>query len=256
MIKGILLDIGGVLYVGDEALPGSVEAVGRLKAAGLAVRYITNTTRTPRRALLAKLQGFGVEATADELFMPAIAARRVLEARRLTPRLLIHPSLEEDFAGLPDGTGTAVVIGDAADGFTYAALNQAFRSLEEGAAFLALATNRSFQDDDGALSLDAGPFVAALEYATGRTATVLGKPSPDFFGAAVASLGCAASEAVMLGDDVEADIAGAMAAGLSGVLIQTGKYRDGDETRIDPPPTAVAADLARAADWLLARIDV
>lgn len=252
-IKGVLLDIGGVVYVGAQALPGAVEAVQRLRQAGLALRYLTNTTRTPRRGVLAKLRGFGLDAGEDELFMPAIAARNYLEAQGLSPHLLIHPALDEDFAGLPAGPDEAVVVGDAAEGFTYEALNGCFRKLQAGAAFLALAKNRSFQDSDGDLSLDLGAFVTALEYSSGKEALVLGKPSPDFFLAAVESLGCDPGEAVMVGDDAEADVGGGMAAGLLGVLVKTGKYREGDERQIDPPPSALADDLPAAVDWILTR---
>ncbi len=101
--------------------------------------------------------------------------------------------------------------------------------------------------------MDAGAFVRALEYASGRKAKVLGKPSPHFFALAVESLGCQAHEAVMVGDDAEADVGGAMAAGLAGVLVQTGKYREGDEDQLDPAPTHVAEDLAAAVEWILAR---
>lgn len=251
MIRGVLLDVGGVVYVGSEPLPGAVEAVRRLKDAGLAIRYLTNTTRTPRRGVFGKLHGFGLEVGEEELFMPAIAARHYLEARALTPHLLVHPALEEDFASVPDGKAEAVVIGDAADGFTFAALNACFRKLEQGAAFLALAKNRTFQDADGALSLDVGAFVTALEYASGKTAIVLGKPSPDFFAAALEDLDLTPAEAVMIGDDAEADVAGAMACGLAGILVRTGKYRSGDEASIRPPATVVVDNLAAATDWLL-----
>jgi HAD superfamily hydrolase (TIGR01458 family) len=253
MIKGVLLDLGGVVYVGAAPLAGALQALDRLRGSGLALRYITNTTRIPKRAMLEKLHGLGVPAGDEDLFMPALAARRFLEARDLSPQLLVHPALEEDFAGLPEDGETAVVVGDAAEGFTYRALNAAFRALEQGASFLALARNRSFQDADGALSLDAGPFVAALEYATGRQATLFGKPSRAFFEAALESLGCAAHAAVMVGDDVESDVAGAQAAGLLGLLVKTGKYRPGDETRVAPPPDAVVVDLSEAVDWILAR---
>jgi len=251
MIRGVLLDVGGVVYVGSEPLPGAVDAIRRLKDAGLAIRYLTNTTRTPRCGVLGKLRGFGLDIAEEELFMPAIAARHYLEARGLSPHLLVHPALEEDFAGLPPGEAEAVVVGDAADGFTFAALNACFRKLEQGADFLALAKNRSFQDADGALSLDVGAFVTALEYASGKTAIVLGKPSPDFFAAALDDLGLTPAEAVMIGDDAEADVGGAMACGLAGILVKTGKYRQGDEAHIRPPATAVVDDLAAAADWLL-----
>jgi HAD superfamily hydrolase (TIGR01458 family) len=249
--KGVLLDLGGVVYVGEEPLPGAKEALGRLKDAGLPLRYLTNTTRKPRRALLEMLENIGLPVEREELFMPAIAARALLEEKKLSPHLLVHPALEEDFTGLEGGEGTALVVGDAAEGFTYRAMNDAFRVLEEGAGFYALAKNRSFQDKDGARSLDTGAFVAALEYASQREATVLGKPAAAFFHAAVDSLGCAAEETVMVGDDVEADVGGAKDAGLTGVLVRTGKYKDGDEERISPPPDHVAADLSAAADWIL-----
>lgn len=250
-IRGVLLDLGGVVYVGNDALPGAIDAVDRIRAAGIPIRGITNTTRQPRRALLDKLRGMGLILEPDELFMPAIAARRYLEANGMSPHLLIHPALEEDFAGLPETKGpSAVVVGDAGRGFTYERLNAAFRALDSQAAFLALARNRSFRDADQRLSLDAGPFVAALEYATGRTATVFGKPSAEFFGAAIDSLGCAPADAVMIGDDVEADIAGAQAVGIRGILVQTGKYEAGDEAHIAPPPAKVVADLSAAADWI------
>lgn len=258
MISGVLLDLGGVVYVGDAPLPGALEAITRLRDAGLGLRFITNTTRTPQRVMLSKLVGMGLEIEAAELFMPAVAARQHLEMQGLAAHLLIHPALEEDFEGIPRAepgaaSDAAVVVGDAGKGFTYEAMNHAFRALEAGAAFLALARNRSFEDEDHALSLDAGPFVTALEYATGRSATVLGKPSPDFFGAALASLRCSAEQAVMVGDDVEADVAGAQDNGLDGVLVRSGKYRSGDESRIAPPPSALVEDLAAAADWILAR---
>ncbi len=103
------------------------------------------------------------------------------------------------------------------------------------------------------MSLDAGPFVVALEYALGREATVLGKPSADFFRAALDSLGCGPEQAVMVGDDVEADVGGALAAGIAGLLVRQGKYRVGDESRIEPPPTAVCDDLPAAVDWIVER---
>ena len=256
MIKGVLLDVGGVVYVGETALPGAVEAVARLKAAGLPVRCVTNTTRTPLAGIVARLKRLGLEVAADDVFTPARAARAHLEAEKLTPHLLIHPALEPDLAGLAGSAGRAVVVGDAGDGFSYQAMNAAFRELMAGAGFIALAANRMFKDADGELSIDCGAFVTALEFATGRQALVLGKPSPDFFAAAAASMGCGLGEAAMVGDDAEADVAGALAAGAgAGLLVRSGKYLDGDETRHAPPPTAVLDSLADAADWILEKAD-
>ena len=254
MIRAVLLDLAGVVYQGEQPLPGAIRAVAELRDAGFSLRFLTNTTRMPRRALLLYLNGMGVRIADDELFTPAQAARAWLAAKRLSPHALIHPALEEDFANLPASTAEAVVVGDAAEGFTYAALNAAFRKLIAGAEFLALARNRSFKDEDGDLSLDAGAFVAALEYATQREAVLLGKPAPDFFRAALASIACDGKEAVMVGDDAEADVAGALAAGIgSALLVRTGKFRPGDETKAELAPSDTVEDLAAAARWIMER---
>lgn len=253
MFKGVLLDLGGVVFTGDAPLPGAVDAIARLRARGLGLRFVTNITRQPRRGVIAQLARMGIDADAAEVFTPAIAARAWLAAQDLVPHLLVHPALTEDFAGLPSGAANAVVIGDAGDDFTYDALNKAFRLLATGAPFFALARNRAFRDSDGGLSLDAGPFVVALEYAAGRKAQVFGKPAPDFFLAAVNSIGCAPGETVMVGDDAESDIAGAVAAKLKAVLVRTGKYEPGAEHAYPPPPTHLADDLAAAADWILSK---
>ncbi len=252
MIKGVLLDLAGVVYDGGRAVPGSLAAVDRLRSEGLPIRFLTNTTRTPKAALLESLAKLGLEPEPGALLTPASAARTWLERHDCSPHLLIDPALREDFDGLIGGTERAVVVGDAGRGFSYATLNAAFRELDGGAAFLALATNRVFRDDDGALSLDAGAFVAALEYAARRSPVVLGKPSPEFFGAALESMGIEAGEAVMVGDDAEMDVAGALSAGLAhGLLVRTGKYRTGAENGVEPSPTAVVDDLAAAAGWIL-----
>lgn len=249
-VEGALLDLDGVVHVRDAPLPGALQAVEKLRAK-MPVRFVTNTTRRPRRRIVADLSQIGLDIAPEELFTPAALARQTLAARGLRPFLLIHPDLAEDFAGLEEGED-AVVLGDAAEYFTYAGLNRAYRAIDRGAEFYALARNRNFLDRDGRLSLDLGGFVAALEYASGRQATVLGKPSPDFFRLAVAALGVPASKCLMVGDDAEADVGGAMAAGLMGALVRTGKYRAGQEKLLSPPPTLVADDLAAVVEAAIA----
>lgn len=254
MINGVLLDIAGVVMDGPRLIKGAVEAVASLRDAGLPVRFVSNTTRSTREALFRKLAAAGVGLSVDELFTPARAAREWLASHRASPLLLIHPGLAPDFRDLPEGTRLAVVVGDAGHAFDYSAMNDAFRALLDGADFLALAANRSFQDNDGKLSLDAGPFVAALEYASGRKAEVVGKPSSAFFAAALDSMSCPAGEAVMIGDDIESDIAGALEVGIgAAVLVRTGKYRPGDEATVGLRPTAVVDDLSKAAEWVLSQ---
>jgi HAD superfamily hydrolase (TIGR01458 family) len=254
MIRGVLLDLGGVIYEGDEPVPGALEAVAQLHEAGLPLRFVTNTTRKTKQALLERLARLGLDISADELFTPAQAARDWLTAHGCTPVLVVHPNLESEFADTPERDKRAVVVGDAGEAFDYAHLNRAFRALVDGAELIALAKNRTFKDEDGGLSLDAGAFVAALEYASGKTATVLGKPAPEFFAAALASIDCPPEHAVMVGDDAEADVAGSLRARLGrALLVRTGKYREGDERRFEPAPTATVADLAAAAGWILDR---
>lgn len=252
MTTGVLIDLAGVLYDGDAALPGAADALLLLRQARLPVRFLTNSTRAPKARLLERLERIGIEAAPDELFTPAAAAREWLARHGHAPHLLIHPDLAADFADCP-GTGpAAVVLGDAGRFFTYEALNAAFRALARGAPFLALAANRVFRDADGELSLDAGAFVAALEFASATEAQVLGKPARAFFAAAADSMGCALADTAMIGDDAEADIAGALTAGVgTAILVRTGKYRDGDETRFDPAPTAVTAGIGAAVERLL-----
>jgi HAD superfamily hydrolase (TIGR01458 family) len=254
MIRGVLLDLAGVIYDGDHALPGAIDAVARLHQAGLPLRFVTNTTRSTKRTLIERLTRLGLDIAESELFTPGQAARDWLAAHDCSPLLVVHPNLAQEFEGLPEREKHAVVVGDAGNAFDYFHLNRAFRALIDGAELIALAKNRTFKDEDGKLSLDAGAFVTALEYASGKTATVLGKPSPDFFAAALASMDWPLEDAVMVGDDAEADVAGALRAGLAqALLVRTGKYREGDEIRFDPPPTATVADLAAAADWILAQ---
>lgn len=253
MIKGVLLDLAGVVYDGEEVLPGAAEAVARLRDSGLPIRFVSNTTRSNRQAIVERLHGFGLSIASSELFTPAQAAREWLQQHGQSPYLLVHPDLALEFHDLAGSQGKAVVVGDAGETFDYVTLNRAFRELAEGADFLALASNRTFQDTDGKLSLDAGAFVAALEFASQRSAVIMGKPSPAFFLSALASMNRPKAEAVMIGDDAEVDVAGALRAGISqALLVRTGKYRDGDEKRFQPPPTATVADLSAAADWIIA----
>ena len=252
-IKGVLIDLGGVVYEGNTLVPGSVKAIDRLERRGLPFRFLTNTTSRPLSAILAKLHALGLEASPGDIFTPAMAARAYIIANDLKPHFLMHPALGEDLQELPAGTMPAVVVGDARDEFSYRNLNRAFRHIEAGAELIALATNRMFKDDDGELTLDVGAFVAALEYASGREAIVLGKPAPAFFHLAVADMGLEPGEVAMIGDDAEFDVAAAIHARLAGILVRTGKWKPDCTQGIEPPPTVTVDDFSAAVDWLVAR---
>lgn len=245
---GLLIDLGGVVYQAGAAIPGSIEAIARLRDKGIALRFLTNTTSKPVGKLLEQLQSYGLLLDRTEIFTPAMAARAYIEQHDLKPHYLMRDTLLEDFRGLPEGTHPAVVVADAGEKFTFHNLNDAFRRLEAGADLIALATNRKFVDDDGKISLDTGAFVAALEYASECVAVVLGKPSKDFFHMAVADLELKPENVAMIGDDAEFDVSAAVRAGLSGYLVCTGKWQPGATDGLDPQPTAVFDDLAAIAN--------
>lgn len=250
MIKGVLLDLSGTVYLDDELLPGAGVAIKRLHARHIPLRYLTNTSRRSRRTMVKKLQSMGLSIAEEEVFTAPRAVRDYLLEHQFTPWLLVHPEVEEEFSDLVGDKPDAVVLGDAADAFSYANLNAAFRLLLDGARLLAVGDNRYFRERDG-MSLDAGPFVAALEYAAGCQAIILGKPSPAFFHAAARELGCRPQEILMIGDDVLSDVNGALKAGMKAALVRTGKYRPGDEQQIGAPGACVCADLLEAVENLV-----
>ena len=238
--KGLLIDLDGTLYVENAPIPGAREALLRLEAAGIPYRYVTNTTRKPRREVVSRLRELGFPAREDLVFAPAAAANAILAGKRC--HALVTEALFEDLTDLVlAGTGPTehVLVGDLGDGFDYTRLNRAFRLLVDGAGLVALQRNRFWQEADGP-SLDAGPFVAALEYASGKTATVVGKPEPAFIEAALRGLGLEAKEVAMVGDDPESDVAGAKRAGLRGVQVKTGKYRPGAVGEADAEIESIA----------------
>jgi HAD superfamily hydrolase (TIGR01458 family) len=244
--SSVLLDLDGVLYVEDEPIAGAIEAVAALRDRELRLRFVTNTTSRPRRDILARLERLGMPVPEDELVTPArLAVDHCLAAGRRRALLLMRDEVKADLAGLQEVREGAdvVVVGDLGDDFSYRVLNRAFRELLAGAELVALQKNRYWRTPEG-LSLDVGPFVAALEYATGRDAVVVGKPAPAFFATVLAGLGVPAADAVMVGDDVESDVGGALRAGLAGVLVRTGKYRPEAVAASGVEPTATIDSIA------------
>ncbi len=218
---GLLVDLDGTVYDGDAPIPGAPEAIAALRDAGLPVRFVTNTTRVPRTTIAEWLAAFGIPATAADVFTPPVAAAAWLARRGIRRVFLCLP--QHTFGEFPgfeivaDGA-EAVVVGDLGRAWSFDVLNRAFHQLHEGAEFLALHRNRCWRSPAG-LALDAGAFVAALEYATGREATLVGKPSRPMFEAAARSMGLRLDEVAMVGDSPEADVAGAKAAGCMSVLV-------------------------------------
>lgn len=229
-IQGLVIDLEGTLYVEGEALPGAKEALQRLRAAKMPMRFLTNTTSKPLAVILARLETMGLDIEAEEVFTaPRVAAEALRTAGVRRAHFLLREEVLADMGGIvsADENAEAVVIGDLGAGLTYERLNRAFRLLLAGADFYALAENRMYRHADG-MCLDVGAFVRALEYGSRRKAVLLGKPAPAFFQTAVASMGLSPQGVASIGDDLESDVGGGLGAGLRGVLVRTGKFREED----------------------------
>ncbi|HEU4364219.1 MAG TPA: TIGR01458 family HAD-type hydrolase [Candidatus Krumholzibacteria bacterium] len=227
LVRGLLTDMDGVWFVGAAPVPGAADALARLRARGLPVRFVTNTTTKTAAQLAAKMQEMGLDVAAEEFVTTPVATARWLRASGIsTVRLVVAESIRGEFASFRESVQPqAVVIGDVGDAWDHALMQDVFQTVMGGAAIVAMHKGRYWQVEEG-LRMDIGALVAGLEYATGRTATVIGKPSAEMFGAALASIGLAAEDVVMVGDDALMDVAGAQRAGIRGVLVKTGKYRD------------------------------
>lgn len=254
-MKAILFDMDGVLYVGDRPVEGAAETLDWARRQGIPFRFVTNTTSRPRRALVEKLAGMGIQADIEEILTPPVAARQWLSTQEREPVALFVPeATTAEFAELKraefvDEPIGALVMGDLGEGWDFATYNRAFRWLEASpeAALVALGMTRFWQAEDGP-RLDVGPFVHGLEYALGRDAVVLGKPSAALFHTALEAMDVTADQTVMLGDDIVGDIHGAQRAGLRGIQVCTGKFRPGDLER-DISPDGVIDSIADLPAW-------
>ncbi len=235
-MKAILFDLDGVIYEGDHPLPGAAEVIAWVRRQAIPHLYVTNTSSRPCRAILEKLTRMGIDIHRDELLTPALAAAEWIQAQQPGPAaLFVSEATREDFAGLdqlPEDAQTgagAVVVGDLGKQWDFPTLNRAFRLLmaEPRPRLVALGMTRYWKVADG-LQLDAGPFVAALQYASEAEPLVLGKPAPGFFQSALQRLHSQPEDSLMIGDDIRGDIEGAQRAGLKAMLVRTGKFRRAD----------------------------
>jgi HAD superfamily hydrolase (TIGR01458 family) len=249
-LTAILLDIDGVLHISGEAIPGAAEAVRTLREDGHRLRFVTNNTTRARSTLSDELRSVGVELEDEEIATTPLAAGHLLAGKRVLA--LTMAAVREDLGRLVqlvDEGADVVLVGGADETdetgrvFSYERLNRAFAALEAGARLVCLHKNRWWQTAGGPL-LDAGAFVAGLEYAARVDAEIVGKPSRGYFEAALAELGVDPKDAVMVGDDVEADVGGAKAIALRGVLVRTGKFREEALAAAEPKPDAVVDSLA------------
>ncbi len=244
-----------MLQVSGELIPGAAHAVEELRRDGHRLRFVTNNTRQTRASLAEELRALGIEVDESELQTTASAAAHALAGKRVLA-LVMHAIVADlDGIELVGEDADAVLVGGADETpetnlvFSFMNLARAFAELEGGAELYCLHKNRWWQTKHGPL-LDAGAFVAGLEYAAQTEATVLGKPSAAYFAAACEALDADAEMTWMVGDDLESDIAGAQRSGLRTVLVRTGKFRPETVERSTLHPDGIVSSLAHLPAWL------
>jgi HAD superfamily hydrolase (TIGR01458 family) len=253
-VRGFLIDLDGVLYVGDKEIEGARESIELLWDRNYRFRFVSNTTRKCRNTIAEQLSSMGFDIPVEYIFTPPLAAVACMKnAGKHHCYLLTTGDVYRDFEHeyiCDTGSGVDfVIIGDAGDKLTYDSMNTAFRHLMNGADLIALEKDRYWMAPGG-ISLSAGPFVQALEFATGKTATIVGKPSKTFFNLALSDMGLCADQVAMIGDDILTDIGGARTMGIKGILVRTGKYRKNAADHSLVKPDCIIDSIAQLRDIL------
>jgi HAD superfamily hydrolase (TIGR01458 family) len=271
-VRGLLLDLDGVVILAGQPIEGSAGAIATLDARGIPFRIVTNTSLMSRAAMAAWGARIGLalppERILSALSLSAAYTRRqhpdgalfVLASEDARSEFVGQHLLTEAEAGRPGATADAVVIGDSPEAATYDNLNHAFRLVRAGAELVGMHRNPWWLTPSGP-TLDSGAFVAGLEFATGRRATIIGKPSPAFFREASAEIlaelpGATRRDLAMVGDDILTDVLAAQRLGLRGVFVRSGKHGAADlaaaaaRRRGGGRPSAVAASLTEVVGAL------
>lgn len=226
-IKGYIFDLDGTFYVGDKAINGAADLIVRLRKLNIPFRFTTNTTTRSLDSLIAKLNRLGLPIRPEESFGAVKAAVEFLRSKG-SPScfLVLAGEVLSDFAEfqISETTPEYIVIGDV-DYWSYDLLNKLFGMIMNGATLVALHKGRYWQTESG-LQLDIGVFIAGLEYVTGREAIVIGKPSQSLFQLVLDDMNLSAEQVAMVGDDLINDVKGAQEAGMKGILVRTGKFRE------------------------------
>jgi HAD superfamily hydrolase (TIGR01458 family) len=250
----VCIDVDGTVSDRFErpTIAGAPRALAEIRRAHT-LRLVTNATSMAHAELAAKLREQGLLEDPAELVTPAATARRMLTDRgHASGILIVDEPAREDFAWFTESaTGPAVLLASEAHDLRIADLQPAFRRLLDGAELYTAQQNRYFRKG-GELVTDLGPVAAFLAYASGRAPQNLGKPSRLLFEGLAGEARCDLHDVVMVGDDAEFDASGAVAIGMRGVLVRTGKYRAGDEEAVSPKPTAVLDSVADLPAWLAA----
>ncbi len=252
-IRGVLLDVDGVLHVSMVPVPGAAETLRWLQQHGYSYCAVTNTTVYSRSDLAQRLRAIGLPVAEGQLVTAPVATANYLRQNYAGKRcwVITKGDTDEDFSGidLVEEDADVVVIGGAEEMLSYEAMNRAFRLLMGGADLVAMHANLYWRTAEG-LQLDSGPFVRALELASGKRAKVMGKPERAMIEQALLAAGIATKEAVMVGDDLENDVRAAQQTGLRGILVCTGKHGKDSSSLAQVHPDAILPSIADLPAWL------
>ena len=238
-IKAILFDLSGVIYQAGQLIPGALDCIKEARARQLILRFVTNTATKNSAQIIKNLAAMGIDVNEDELYTAPTAARQYIQQHQLRPFCLVHKNLHDEFSLIDQQQPNCVLLGDARDDLTYQNLNTAFQLCIQGAPLIAIGKNKYFKEAE--LMLDAGAFVHAIEWAADTQALIMGKPAAEFFAQVVTSTGLQADQCLMIGDDVQADVLAAQAAGLNAVLVKTGKFQPADLDQVSADTLVLAS---------------
>jgi phosphoglycolate/pyridoxal phosphate phosphatase family enzyme len=253
---GLVCDLDGVVYRGDYAIPGAVDAIDELQRRGVRVVFCTNNSRPTVAQYRRKLAALGIEIDDDDIVTSAVVTGEVLRRRNLqgASALVVGgegvvESLRAAGVRVLDGDGAPsvqlVVVGYDPE-FTYEAMRRATLAVRAGARLVATNDDASFPAADG-LWPGAGAILASIEVASDTRAEVMGKPHPPMMDAVARRLaGC--RNIAIVGDRPQTDLQGGIARGWTTILVTSGVVSPEDAPKVDPRPDLIAGSLADLVD--------
>ena len=222
-IKGIILDLDGTLYRGAEEVPGAARFVADMAARGIRCLFVTNRANRAPREVCAQLRGFGIACREGDVLTSAEAVAMYLRrgsAYVVGEQALLDELVRQGFRVTDDNPDYVIVSLDRE--FTYDKMDRASRAIRAGARFIATNADKAMTVEGGLIAPGTGSIVAAIATASGKSPQVIGKPERTIVDMALARLGMAAQDVIMVGDNVETDMPAGHAAGVRTVLVLTG----------------------------------
>lgn len=255
-IKGLLIDINGTLYFKNEIIPGAVQAIERLNDLGLKLLFLTNTDSKTPTQVWKVLKEFNFPIERDQIFTPIIALKRFL-AQNLDKKsyFIVTSEVRKEFKEFPKIESSEipdfVVLGDFRDDWDVHRLNRAFNYVLNGSKLLGTQGNKYFLNSKGDPVLDTGSFVSMIAKAANVKPKIFGKPSKSYFQLALNKLNLKNNEVLVVGDDLESDIKGALNIGIASVLVKTGKGLNLSESEFPKENYTTIDSFAHILDLLI-----